>query len=88
MANLTFDGAGNLYGTTYLGGTANQGTVFKLTHITGTGWVETVLHSFLNNGEDGELPSAGVILDNAGNIYGTTQGGGRRGDGTVFEIVP
>jgi len=67
---LILDSAGNLYGTTALGGASNLGVVFKL-DTTGT---ETVLYSF-TGGADGSGP-AGVILDSAGNLYGITQGGG------------
>ena len=90
-AGLIFDGAGNLYGTTIAGGTecaadAGCGTVFKLTPKAGGGWAETVLHNFNFNGQDGVNPAAGVIFDGAGNLYGTTLGGGAYGYGTVFEL--
>ena len=89
--NLTFDRAGNLYGTTPYGGAFGQGTVFKLTPSNG-GWTESVLHSF-TGGSDGEQPNGGVILDEAGNLYGTTwEGGGSGcwgpGCGTVFQLTP
>ncbi len=73
---------GNLYGTTYQGGTNGDGTVFKLTP-SGT---ETVLHSFTKT--DGAHPYAGVVLDKNGALYGTTVDGGDFGYGTVFKIVP
>ena len=63
------------------------GTVFELTP-TGAGWMETVLHSFNNNGTDGATPYAGLILDRSGNLYGTTEYGGTDNSGTVFEITP
>ena len=76
--------AGNLYGTTYLGGTSNNaGVVFKL-DTTGT---ETVLYSF-TGGTDGGEPLAGVIQDSAGNLYGTTSGGGIDNHGVVFKLQP
>lgn len=84
-ASLVFDGAGNLYGTTYYGGANGSGTVFELTPSK-AGWTETVLHSF--TGSDGALPSAGLILDGGGNLYGTTQAGGAAGFGVVFELSP
>jgi uncharacterized repeat protein (TIGR03803 family) len=62
---------GNLYGTTEVGGAANFGVVFKL-DATGK---ETVLHSFMG-GADGAHPRAGLVLDSAGNLYGTTFEGG------------
>jgi uncharacterized repeat protein (TIGR03803 family) len=86
-ADLIFDAAGNLYGTTYKGGTATFGTVFQLTPQAGGTWKEKVLHSF-GNGKDGENPYAGLIADTAGNLYGTTVGGGDNGSGTVFELTP
>jgi uncharacterized repeat protein (TIGR03803 family) len=91
-AGVIFDSAGNLYGTTTYGGKFNSGTVFTLTHeATGT-WKETVLHSFDDNGVDGSLPSAGLIFDSQGNLYGTTYGGGSNpsfgGLGAVYELSP
>jgi uncharacterized repeat protein (TIGR03803 family) len=87
-AGLIFDGAGNLYGTTTAGGASSgfAGTVFKLT-LSGTHWTETVLYSF-TGGKDGAQPYAGVILDQAGNLYGTTLMGGAHGAGVVFEVIP
>jgi len=84
---LTFDPAGNLYGTTYNGGANGWGAVFKLTPSQGL-WTESVLYSF-QLGQDGGSPLAGVILDAAGNLYGTTSGGGTpSGWGTVFKLAP
>jgi len=84
---LIFDISGNLYGTTYVGGIHSAGTVFELSPQGGGGWTETVLHSF-GNGTDGSGPEAGLILDSAGNLYGTTAFGGIYGLGTVFELSP
>lgn len=86
-ANLIFDAAGNLYGTTENGGTANGGTVFELERNAEGGWTEKVLHNF-GYGTDGRSPTAGLIFDAAGNLYGTTESGGIHGAGTVFEITP
>jgi uncharacterized repeat protein (TIGR03803 family) len=84
------DHAGNLYGATYSGGTKNYGTVYKLSPITKGKkkgqWNEKILHSFRSS-KDGANPSAGVVLDAAGNIYGTTYYGGKSGVGTVFELM-
>jgi uncharacterized repeat protein (TIGR03803 family) len=80
-AGLVQDARGNLYGTTLFGGTANLGTVFKL-DATGT---ETVLHSFTGP-PDGLDPLGVLILDAAGNLYGTTQSGGTAMQGTVFKL--
>ena len=87
--SLVFDTAGNLYGTTGTGGPANTGTVFELSPATGGGWIETVLYSFLSSG--GTDPQQGVILDSAGNVYGTTVSSGDSCGckyGTVFELMP
>jgi uncharacterized repeat protein (TIGR03803 family) len=84
---LTFDSAGNLYGTTAAGGTNRDGTVFELSPTAGGGWTEQVLHDF-GNGTDGFEPFGGLIIDAAGNLYGTTTQGGLEGEGTVFELAP
>ncbi|MGA2761540.1 MAG: choice-of-anchor tandem repeat GloVer-containing protein, partial [Candidatus Cybelea sp.] len=86
-AGLTLDGSGNLYGTTYKGGTGSSGTVFELTPKASSGRTEKVLHSF-GQGKDGASPYASLIIDTAGNLYGTTFYGGVDGAGTVFELTP
>jgi uncharacterized repeat protein (TIGR03803 family) len=85
-ASLIFDAAGNLYGTTFDGGTNTAGTVFELTPAAGGTWTEKVLQSF-GNGTDGILPTASLVFDAAGNLYGTTQNGGAFGGGTLFELT-
>jgi uncharacterized repeat protein (TIGR03803 family) len=75
------DSSGNLYGTAGIGGTANQGVVFKVN----TAGQETVLHSF-TGGFDGSSPTGGVIRDSAGNLYGATQYGGTGDAGTVYKL--
>jgi len=87
LAGLVMDGAGNLYGTTWVGGTSGYGVVFELSPGAGGDWTQTVLHSF-TGGKDGGLPLAGLIIDGAGNLYGTTQQGGSKGHGTAFEMIP
>jgi uncharacterized repeat protein (TIGR03803 family) len=92
-AGVIFDMAGNLYGTTYAGGNHNGctmgcGTVFKLTPNGDGSWSEKILHSFGDDGKDGELAFAGLIFDSAGNLYGTTQFGGSYGHGAVFRLRP
>ncbi len=82
-AALIQDSAGNLYGTTSGGGTYGVGTVFKVD----TAGQEAVLHSF-GSGKDGGVPRAGLIQDAAGNLYGTTGGGGAKASGTVFKVAP
>jgi uncharacterized repeat protein (TIGR03803 family) len=75
VANLIFDDEGSLYGTGKMGGPYNAGVVFKLTQSGGT-WTETVLHNFVGGNGDGGFPVSGLIFDSAGNLYGTSLGGG------------
>jgi uncharacterized repeat protein (TIGR03803 family) len=83
QSTLTRDAAGNLYGSTALGGVDDWGVVFKLD----TAGNETILHSF-GSGTDGRAPAGQLVLDNSGHIWGVTQQGGTAGCGTVFEIAP
>src|SRR5208283_2511224 len=91
IGNLVFDSAGNLYGTTYVGGLdencpAGCGTVFELSPSNGN-WTFALLHSFA--GSDGSSPWTGLTPDNSGNLYGTTTGAGSGGaPSTIFELVP
>ncbi|MGA8491977.1 MAG: choice-of-anchor tandem repeat GloVer-containing protein [Terriglobales bacterium] len=85
-AALIFDAAGNLYGTASGGGKFGMGTVFKLSPGRGGAWTRTTLFNF--NGADGASPRGSVVFDAAGNLYGTTVGGGGRGFGTVFKLSP
>ena len=90
LAGLIADKQGALYGTTTGGGTVNNGTVFKLTPPAKgqTVWTETVLYGF-KGGSDGGYSDAGLIADNSGTLYGTTNGGGIGNDaGTVFKLTP
>ncbi|MFZ0275836.1 MAG: choice-of-anchor tandem repeat GloVer-containing protein [Candidatus Sulfotelmatobacter sp.] len=97
IGSLVIDAEGNLYGTTYAGGSGcggggGCGTVFELSPGTGT-WTEAVLYTF--SGSDGAYPIAGLVFDTAGNLYGTTPYGGTSknctfgattGCGVVFEL--
>lgn len=84
-ASLIADDSGNLYGTTYFGGAANAGTVFKLAPD-GT---ETLLHVFTGYPTDGALPQANLTSDGEGNLFGTTRGGGAPISwGTIFKLTP
>ena len=88
-SGVTFDSAGNLYGTTSAwgyGDTGCCGTVFQLVN-SGSGWTENTLYQF-TDGNDGSIPYGGVIADAAGNLYGTTTTDGANGGGTVFELSP
>jgi uncharacterized repeat protein (TIGR03803 family) len=85
LSDLVTDSSGNIYSTTYEGGAYGKGSVFELSHSGGT---ETVLYSFMG-GSDGSNPYAGLLMDNLGNLYGTTRYGGNgigTGTGTVFEL--
>ena len=91
LGKLIMDAAGNLYGTTYADGTQLYGSIFKLTHV-GASWVYTSLHDF-TGGSDGAYPVGGVVLDAAGNLYGTASQGGTStnctgGCGVIFKITP
>jgi len=83
VAGLIRDSAGNLYGTARQGGTSNAGIVFKLD----TAGQETILYNF-TGGADGGHAEAGVVLDSAGNLYGTTYSGGKESTGVVFKLTP
>jgi uncharacterized repeat protein (TIGR03803 family) len=88
MGNLIFDRAGNLYGTTggFFGGDG-FGSVFELTRSGGS-WTKTNLYVFPSQfGPDGAFPTAGLVFDQAGNLYGATTTGGTGGGGTVFELT-
>ena len=84
MSGVVIDSAGNLYGTTSSGGDDGQGVVYELSP-SGSGYVEKVLYSF-TNGNDGGLPFGGLVFDQAGNLYGSTEIGGAGGGGTLFEL--
>ena len=89
LDTLVFDQAGNLYGTSSLGGSGDgvslSGVVFKLTP-SNEGWTETVLYTF-TGGNDGNSPIAGVVFDKAGKLYGTTSTGGPYNCGAVFQLT-
>lgn len=78
-AGVSFDSAGNLYGTTAQGGCAGYGVVYELSP-TSEGWTETIVHTFYGVGSNPDSPP---LFDPAGNLYGTTSGGS-----LVFEITP
>jgi len=84
-SGLTPDHAGNFYGSTFAGG-IDFGSIYELTQP-GFGWTITDIHDF-TNGSDGRYPKAGVIFDQAGNLYGATGAGGSGNGGTVFQLAP
>jgi uncharacterized repeat protein (TIGR03803 family) len=75
-ASVIMDAEGNLYGTTHGGGVAGWGTVFELSPNDNGTWNETIIHSFLNSPSDGAAPYANLVMDQYGNLFGTTTGGG------------
>ena len=85
--NMVLDPNGSLYGTTLKDGKYSGGSVFKLTYANGN-WAYTTLHDFKGGNDDGLFPMGDLIIDAAGNLYGTTQGGGPRDYGVVFKITP
>lgn len=85
-AGVSLDAAGNIYGTASLGGANGLGAIYKVSR-SGSAWTETVLYNF-QGANDGANPVGGVIVDQAGNLYGTTFDGGINGGGTVYELSP
>lgn len=83
VAGVISDGAGNLYGTASQGGANEVGTVYRIS----TDGTETVVHAFAG-GSDGANPAGPLIIDAAGNLYGTTEQGGADDAGTIFRIAP
>jgi uncharacterized repeat protein (TIGR03803 family) len=83
IAELNADGAGNLFGTAYLGGQHGGGTIFRVTPKGKT----KVIHNF-KGGSDGARPFAGLVSDDAGNFYGTTANGGAADAGTIYKLTP
>src|SRR5271165_3965855 len=83
---VAFDPSGNIYGTTAFGGGAGEyGDVYELSP-SGGGWTATELYAF--GDPDAMYPAHNVVLDSAGNLYGTTDEGGAYSEGTVFQLVP
>jgi uncharacterized repeat protein (TIGR03803 family) len=92
-AAVAIGARGALYGTTRWGGAHASGVAFELTPraASGRGWTETVLHSFgdgFDSGDDGGAPMAGVAITGDGELYGTTDRGGKKGHGTVYALLP
>ncbi len=99
-SGVTFDAAGNLYATSQYGGGSSScptgcGAALMFSPVSGSGWTETVLHTF-TGGSDGAYPYDTLVADSAGNVYGTAAEGGNRtatnckpyGCGVVFELTP
>jgi uncharacterized repeat protein (TIGR03803 family) len=83
--NLVFDPSGNLYGATEMGGTGRGGTVFKLTPSTDGSWNLSALYGFIGTGSGGSYRT--VVMDSAGNLYGTSSGDGVNQWGSVFKLT-
>ena len=83
---LAIDASGNLFGTTAVGGTDGGGTVFEIAK-TASGYAATPTTLVNFDGSNGAVPWGGLILDAAGNLFGTTEKGGANEYGTVFEIA-
>jgi uncharacterized repeat protein (TIGR03803 family) len=88
QAGVIFDSMGNIYGTTAGNLASRSQTVFELTPRPVGGWLAHVLHRFCNTCKNNDGPSGGLTLDAAGNLYGTTFGGGIHRAGMVFELSP
>jgi len=88
-ADLILGPSGEIYGTTYAGGTFGWGTVFMLTPPASPGgaWTESILYEF-TGGDDGANPQASLLLDSDGTLYGTTFTGGTLQLGTLFQLTP
>lgn len=86
VVGMVRDSAGNLYGTTPIGGASNHGVVFELSPGS-NGWTETILYAF-TGGNDGAMPYAIPVFDQAGNLYGVTSQGGSSNQGVAFELSP
>jgi uncharacterized repeat protein (TIGR03803 family) len=94
LSNLIFDASGNLYGTTYGGGNADYGTVFKLSRNQDGSWTESVLYNF-GLQPDGQHPYTDVVFDASGNLYGLASDGGEKGCyghglgcGIAYKLMP
>jgi uncharacterized repeat protein (TIGR03803 family) len=81
---VVLDAAGNVYGANQVGGTSENGVFYELSATSGGNWQETVLHNFGGNPDVADAYATPVF--NAGNLYGTSYGGGAHGQGTVYEL--
>ena len=86
VAGVSLDASGDVFGTTSFGGANGVGAVYQLVHSQ-EGYRESVIYNF-QGADDGQIAVGGVILDQAGNLYGTTFDGGVNGGGTVYELSP
>jgi len=81
FGGLTMDAAGNIFG-------AEGSTAFELSPSGNGGWTATVIHTFAGAPKDGDVAQYMPVLDQAGNLYGTTAEGGTKNCGTVYKLSP
>ncbi len=88
ISNVSFDLAGNLFGTTSEGGPGcGCGTIFRLAPAGGGTWIESLAHAF-TGAPDGAFPYNGMVAGSGGRFYGATVHGGEDGDGSIYEFTP
>ncbi len=85
---MIFDGNGNMFGATSLGGANQGGTVFELSPASGGAWNFSTIYSFTGSGHLAEGPLANLVFDSVGNLYGATSGDGAFNFGSVFKLAP
>lgn len=84
---LTIDSSGQLYGTAQNGGATGSGILYQLRYSSSSNkWLETIVHQFTSTATDGGFPEGGVV-SRGGHLYGTTEGGGVNGHGTIFDTT-
>jgi uncharacterized repeat protein (TIGR03803 family) len=86
IAGLTFDATGNLYGTTLGGGANGVGVVFEMIRHSSGHWTEKTIHNFAGK-QGGANPAGALIIDQEGNLYGTTTAGGTDNFGVTFKLA-
>jgi uncharacterized repeat protein (TIGR03803 family) len=84
IAAMVFDKSGNLYGTTFEGGSSDAGTIFEVSPSGTNGWTYQIIYNFAC--EPGCYPQGSLTIDEQGNLYGATQIGGTNNDGTIFQL--
>lgn len=87
LGGVILDAAGNIFGTTSAGGANGRGTAFRLSDDGVGGYAHSILFNFTATSATGRAPGGSLIADAAGNLYGTTTGGGTAGGGTVFRLA-
>ena len=85
---VTMNSKGVIFGATYNGGVSDYGAVYRLTQAKNKTWAHLTIYSFLGGTNDGAYPYAGLVLDQKGDIWGTTYQGGTSNGGILFELTP